>query len=420
MRYTLTLLFFDPLLRCVGLGLLFMSIFSSIVGALAYLKRASLIGEALSHSCYPGVILGAMAFAYFSFSMTLAVFLGSFVFSLLGLAVNYYIQKIGGLRPDTALCFIVSFFLGLGVLLVSYLQQTDPVTYQSVQVYLYGQAATLREVHIVVYAGLSAVLLAIVIFYYRTAIMTFFDPAFAKSLGVRYFFVDIAYNCFLAIAVVVGIRSLGVVLMAGMLIAPPIASRQVTCQFSSFLLFSALFGALSSILGLWLSLQGPRALPTGPIILLVAVCLTLILLFTTPNRGLLPRLYRRLCFQFQCNIENAVKTLWKREKEQALVCHIHPVIGFALLLQGLAKQREKKWYLTEKGAKKARHLVRLHRLWEVYLVRHLGYSLNKVHCNAEEMEHIISQEMEASLDALLDYPKTDPHSRHIPRKEEGP
>ena len=68
--------------------------------------------------------------------------------------------------------------------------------------------------------------------------------------------------------------------------------------------------------------------------------------------------------------------------------------------------------------REAKKLVRLHRLWEVYLV-HMGQAKERVHHNAEEMEHLLTDEIEQQLQKLLDNPRVDPHQQPIPRGEEG-
>lgn len=73
--------------------------------------------------------------------------------------------------------------------------------------------------------------------------------------------------------------------------------------------------------------------------------------------------------------------------------------------------------LTSTGNKAATKLIRKHRLWEVFLVEKLRFSWDQVHDIAEELEHINSEELEARLDAYLNYPKFDPHGDPIPNSE---
>src|SRR5579871_6774322 len=73
--------------------------------------------------------------------------------------------------------------------------------------------------------------------------------------------------------------------------------------------------------------------------------------------------------------------------------------------------------LTEAGEKMALEIIRHHRLLELYLVQALGYGWDEVHEEAERLEHHISEEFEARIDALLGYPATDPHGDPIPTRE---
>jgi DtxR family Mn-dependent transcriptional regulator len=73
--------------------------------------------------------------------------------------------------------------------------------------------------------------------------------------------------------------------------------------------------------------------------------------------------------------------------------------------------------LTPLGEQKAMEVIRHHRLLELYLARELGYTWDKVHAEADRLEHVISEEFEDRLDALLGYPTVDPHGDPIPSKD---
>ncbi|MDO6736481.1 metal-dependent transcriptional regulator [Wenyingzhuangia sp. 2_MG-2023] len=73
--------------------------------------------------------------------------------------------------------------------------------------------------------------------------------------------------------------------------------------------------------------------------------------------------------------------------------------------------------LTTEGKNLAVHVIRKHRLWEVFLVRHLGFKWDEVHEVAEQLEHVKSVKLTNGLDAFLDFPKYDPHGDPIPDKE---
>ncbi|HVB75408.1 MAG TPA: metal-dependent transcriptional regulator [Ktedonobacteraceae bacterium] len=74
-------------------------------------------------------------------------------------------------------------------------------------------------------------------------------------------------------------------------------------------------------------------------------------------------------------------------------------------------------WLTPLGERKAMEVIRHHRLLELYLARQLGYSWDKVHDEADKLEHVISEEFEEKLDVLLGFPTVDPHGDPIPSKD---
>ncbi|MEC8307193.1 MAG: iron dependent repressor, metal binding and dimerization domain protein, partial [Chlamydiota bacterium] len=76
--------------------------------------------------------------------------------------------------------------------------------------------------------------------------------------------------------------------------------------------------------------------------------------------------------------------------------------------------------LTPSGRLRGAHLVRLHRLWELYLVRTMGLSNGREHKSAEEIEHLLTPELEADLESILEDAQYDPHGAYIPTKEDTP
>ena len=119
-----------------------------------------------------------------------------------------------------------------------------------------------------------------------------FDPEFAGSLGFPVRGLDILLISLMVIAIVVGLQTVGVVLMSAMLVAPAAAARQWTDRLGLMVVLSGLFGALAGMLGAVTSSQVSH-LPTGPtIVLFMSVVVAISLLFA-PNRGLIARSRQR-------------------------------------------------------------------------------------------------------------------------------
>jgi manganese/zinc/iron transport system permease protein len=402
--------FTNPILRPSTVGTMLIGFSSAIIGVLTYLKRRSLIGETLSHATFPGIIL-AIAFAA-SLSLEerapFIILIGAFLSALLGLKVLNRLELNLKVKSDTALCFILATFFGFGVLLTSRLQTLYPLWMKQAVSFLYGQAATMTNEHVAIYSIFTLLTIAFFTLFYRYIEAVNFDPLFCQTLAISSKKIDQLFVLALILAIVMGVRAVGVVLMAGMLICPAIAARPLANTLFQHLAYAGLIGAFCSFLGNYLSYTLPNnhySLPTGPMILLSSSAVCLLSLLFAPKTGLFPRYLQRKRFQKQCLLENGLKAVWKKQ---------------GLLSKHLMDQLKKKGWvhafgkLTLEGDVKAKRIIRLHRLWEVYLVDYLGQSADKVHRSAEELEHFFSPELEKQLVDLLNNPQRDPHHQPIP------
>lgn len=430
-------LFTDPIFRAPMIGSLLISLAMGVVGVILFIRRRLLIGEALSHAVYPGIVVSAMVAAlFFSFpgeDEGLFVLVGAFLSALAGLFFLDFLERKMRMYSDAALCFMLSLFFGVGVLLVSRIQLTHAAWYKQVQVFLYGQAATLDDRHLLPLGILSIVCIVVVALLYRLIQWASFDRQYIQGRGGKVKVLDALLNLLLLLSLSIGMRTVGVVLLAGMLIAPAVAARFWTKHLSSFFILSGLFGLVSGGIGNYLSINLPLwmglpqfALPTGPTILLTASVLAFVSMLCAPKKGLFRRTIRFISFRYQIQKENLLKQLWKAGEEKSwgytklvsfipasawlrfyLFCHLR--------VQGWIEKKGKKYGLTTDGARRAARIVRLHRLWEVYLVECLGQQKEKAHHNAEEMEHIITPELERELTRILKDPDQDPHHQPIPK-----
>lgn len=437
--------FTDAVLRAPTIGCMLMCLAAALVGVIVFLRKQSLVGESLSHAAYPGVVIGVICAGMLEVSdeqeilLALLVMAGAFLSALIGLWVIIFLERRWKVRSDSALCFVLSAFFGIGLTLASQVQFAYSSLYRQIQIYLYGQAATMTDIHIYIYGTLSLLVLGVVVFFYKEIYAISFDRDYSRSIGINTRAIDSLVFCLIVLAVVIGIRSVGVVLMSAMLIAPAAAARQYSNKLYMIFAWAAFFGLLSGFLGNYLSVEmshslasefpsGRLALPTGPMIVIVASLICLLSLMFAPQRGLLLRLMRVAGFRYRCMCENLLKAIWRygangevtfdmiAKYQSASVWYLRLVLR-SLVSQGWLERSPGGYHLTSDGALWAARIVRLHRLWEVYLVDYLGMGAERVHRSAEEMEHIISPELEKQLTLLLNDPKYDPHHQPIPAKE---
>ncbi len=390
----------DQLLLTPMIASLFMAIALGLVGVLLFARKQLLIAECLSHATFPGIVIAAL----FVSSLGVITVVCAAVMACAGWLLASLLRK-KGMSQDLSLSFTLSAFFAVGTLLASGVQRAFPQSWRSANHYLFGQAATLSENDALLFAILAAVVITVLVLLYKQILATLFDESFAQTQGLRFSRIGIAA---LTLAVVVlGIRTLGVVLLSAMLIAPAIAARAWVKSLSCMLMVSALVAAASALLGVALSWS--YNIPTGPIVSLIASAIALLSLLFAPGRGFVATLVRSLRSRFKIRAENVLKALVKERKIEESAWLL-----FLLVCKGYLYSDHS---LTEKGRERAMHVIRLHRLFELYLTEEVGLDKEAVHAIAEEAEHKITAEMEQEIEQLLGFPHLDPHRQPIPRKK---
>lgn len=285
---TLHDLIFDYTLRNVALGSMLLGIVAGVLGAYAVLRRQALLGDTLSHAALPGI---AIAFLLTGSREPLVLLLGAGIAGWIGTIIFLRTVRSTKLSEDTMLGVVLSVFFGFGVLLLTYIQQQNIPNKAGLDQYLFGQAASLiaRDVRTFAFLGLGA-LLTVVLFYKEFKLLSF-DPDFAASLGFPIRRLDIFLTSLLVVAVMIGLQTVGVVLMAALIIGPGSAARQWTDNLRTMLILSGFFGGLSGVTGAVISVQASR-LPTGPTIILALTAIVAISLLFAPKHGIVAEWWR--------------------------------------------------------------------------------------------------------------------------------
>jgi len=274
-------LFTDYTLRNVALGSALLGIVSGVLGCFAVLRRQGLLGDALSHAALPGI---AVAYLLTGSKAPLVLLFGAGIAGWLGTLLIGRIVRDTRISEDSALGIVLSTFFGFGILLLTYISKQNDANQAGLDKYLFGQAATLVASNVVTMAILGGIALAIVGVLYKEFKLLTFDPAFAASLGFDPTRLGILLTTLIVVAVVIGLQTVGVVLMAAMLVGPAVAARQWTHSLRTMIALAAFFGALSGVSGAIISVSDAN-LPTGPMIILSLTAIVIASLLFAPARG---------------------------------------------------------------------------------------------------------------------------------------
>ncbi len=404
----------DANVRYVLLGSMLLGAASGIVGTFALLRKRSLLGDALAHAALPGVAIG--------FLLTLSksiipLFIGASVAGILGVLTVIGITRMGRIKQDAAIGITLSVFFGIGIVLITYIQRLPTGNQSGLDQYLFGQAASMLPQDIFIMSAISMLVVLTIVLLFKEFRLLVFDSAFLAALGFPVNLLDILLMFLIVLVVMIGLQAVGVVLMVALLITPAAAARFWTDHLARMLGIAALFGGLSGLFGTFFSSLAPK-LSTGPIMVLTATLFFIISAVFAPGRGLIAKWKMHRANRKRMQEEHLLRSAFEwlelhptadripvkamigrtelslhRLKRVAAALRVKHMLGFV--------DDNEHFLLTRKGYRRAKTIVKSHRLWEYYLLYRMQLQEDHVHRDADAVEHILTEDMIAKIEAML-------------------
>ena len=412
----------------IGTGLLGLA--AGLVGTFLLLRKRALLSDTLSHATLPGI---ALMFIIVSLAggegkNLLLLIVGAAVFSVLGTAAVIVIQKTTRLKDDAALGIVLSVSFGLGIALLGIATRMETGNAAGLSSFIYGKTASMLFFDAVL-IGLAALLAAIFcLAFFKEFTVICFDSDYAASQGWPVVRLDFFMMTLVVIVTVIGLQAVGLILVVALLIIPPAAARFWTHRLRVMLLISGIFGALSGMLGAGISALLAN-LPAGAVIVLTASLIFFLSMVFGSSRGLVKVMLERSRLRVKILRENILREVYEyleissadNSASDASATPASEAISFSRLLKlrswsaghltrglkrlcsdGLVAAKGGETYqLTPAGLKAAAQVTRKHRLWEVYLITHADIATGQVDWGADEIEHILDDDMIAKLEKLL-------------------
>jgi manganese/zinc/iron transport system permease protein len=359
-----SLVFSDYTLRTITLGTAVLGAVTGMLGSFAVLRKQSLLGDAISHAALPGI---AVAFLITGAKDTNTLLLGALVSGLIGTFWIRSIVKKTHLKSDTALGLILSLFFGFGMLLLTFIQKQPNANQAGLDKYLFGQAATLVESDVWLMVIVTGLCLFVLLLFWKEFKILLFDADYTKTLGFNTRFIDILITSFIVLAIVLGLQTVGVVLMSAMLLAPAAAARQWTNSLATMVFLAAIFGAFSGVFGTAISASQTN-LSTVPVLVWVASVFVLFSFVFSPSRGLLFKQIRFIKNRRDLELHKTLAFMHHIAETHENISHPH-AIKLLNSFQGYTRKTLQKlvemnyvelkgnmWSLTEVGFKTAENL----------------------------------------------------------------
>jgi manganese/zinc/iron transport system permease protein len=412
----------------------------ALPGCFLYLRRMSLLGDALSHAILPGI---ALAFLFSGSRSIGPMFLGALVAGLVTALLSTGIRRWGRIPEDAALGVVFTTLFAFGVLLISLTARNvdlDPgcVLYGALEFVPFDTVLLLgTEVprSLIVLTAVLAVNVTLLLVFYKELLLVSFDSALADALGISAAVVTTGLLAVVSGTVVASFEAVGSILVVTLLVAPAATAHLLTDRLPIFLGWAVAAAASSALLGYFGAVYLNTSV-AGMVSVVAFIQWGAVALFS-PSYGIAASLARRLRFSIQTQEEDILGVLYRaeeRSKEQAALTQgeIGAVLRLTasrfVFLAAMIKLRLAKrvahsghgrWTLSATGREGAEHVVRGHRLWEAYLDKSLKLPLDHLHEPSDRVEHYLSPSLHQEIAQEVGV-EADPHGTAIPptsRKE---
>ncbi|MGA8532691.1 MAG: metal ABC transporter permease [Candidatus Tumulicola sp.] len=230
----------------------------STMGTYVVLRKLSFIGDGIAHASFAGIVIAYLRGASF--------YIGAAVVAVVTAVGIGFVSRRGRISLDTTIGVLFTGMFALGVYLMSQ-QRSYAVDLQS---FLFGDILSVQPQDLWLILGLSAVVALTVVVAFRGLLYTSFDPVVAQASGIAAPTYEYALLVMLALTIVVALQAVGIVLVAALLVTPAAAAYQLTSRFAPMMALAAVFGAASTVGGLYLSYY-VRASSGATIVLLATI-----------------------------------------------------------------------------------------------------------------------------------------------------
>ncbi|MEL6267923.1 MAG: metal ABC transporter permease [Pseudomonadota bacterium] len=384
----------------VAVGAALLGFAAGAVGSFLFLRKRALVSDAIAHATLPGVGLAFLAMvALGGDGRNLAgLMAGSALSAWAGLLAVEWMARATRLSEDVAIGAVLSVFFGLGVVLLTVIQNLGAGRQAGLEGYLLGSTAGMLFADAVLIAAGGALAVAATWALRRPMTAVAFDPSYAAAQGYDVRRIDLAMMGLVMMVTVIGLKLVGLVLIVALLIIPPVTARFWTERSGLMVWLAGVTGAAAGYLGAAISASAP-ALPTGPIIVLVAAGLFVLSLLFAPARGVAAALWRHRRFQARVHRRQGLLALAREEPIHDL--HTLRVLGREGLIRpdGVA---------TGAGRAQAAKIARDERRWAIAREVHQDAGLTGRYDGLTPIEEVFTPDEIAAFDAAIGRPRPVP------------
>ena len=235
------------------------------------LKGWALMGDAVSHAVMPGVVV--------AYALGLPFSLGAFVFGVGSVALIGFVKQKSRIKEDTVIGLVFTGFFALGLVLVSKIKSNIDL----MQI-LFGSPLGISRSDVNQTLIISFIVISILLIFRKDFMLYCFDAKHARSIGINTGILHYLLLTLLSLSAVVGLQTVGIILVVAMLITPGATAYLLTDRFDRMTILAVISSSFSSILGVYISYWSD--IETGGSIVLVQTLIFLIAFLFAPRYGI--------------------------------------------------------------------------------------------------------------------------------------
>ncbi|WP_350336110.1 metal ABC transporter permease [Coralliovum pocilloporae] len=377
----------------VSVGAALLGAGAGAIGVFVLLRKRALVSDAISHATLPGVAIAFLiGTALFGDGRSLPLLLaGAAASAAIGVLSVEWIKNNTRLTEDASIGTVLSTFFALGIVLLTIIQAMPTGGQAGMEGFLLGATAGLLKSEAVLIAVASFVVFLIILASMKEFGLVCFDPDYATARGWSSRRIDLAMLGLLLAVVVIGLKTVGLILIIALAIIPPVAARFWTDRLPPMVAISSGLGAVGSYTGAVISSTAPD-LPTGGVIVLVLFALFVLSLLFAPHRGVLAALIRHRRFQRVVHERQGLLALARGEP-------IFDTMTRWVLRRSRYIRRDGTPTLEGRGA--AARMVRDQALWNRYREDYPEEALVMDDWSLRPIEEVLPRDLISELEARL-------------------
>jgi len=260
-------------MRRALLAAMVVSAVSAVIGSFVILKGMAFIGDALPHASFGGVAV--------AFVLDANLYLGGAIAAVLTAILIGFVSRRGLIKYDTAIGILFVGAFAAGILIISRQNNYTPDLFS----FVFGNVLGVSWNDVWTTAALSAIILLLVLLFYKEILFVAYDPSMAAASGLPVAAIQYGLLALVGVTTVIGLQTVGIVLVVALLVTPAATAQLLTRRLPPMMAVGALVGVLSSLVGLYIAYYADVA-ASAAIVLTATGFFALAFLFA-PGRGLL-------------------------------------------------------------------------------------------------------------------------------------